>query len=150
MGELRLRAVKWTAQDYKETSVVESGSEPDTLLLWHPPHWHHKASLVYCKDSTINAYEDEVECFKKNTGIIALLLKNSKRSIYIAKGFLFIFILRKSVGRERESQAGSMLSVRSWMWGLNSWNCEIMPWAKTKSWTLNRLSQPRCPAKGCL
>ena len=48
-------------------------------------------------------------------------------------------------GRERESQPGSKLPVQSLTWSLNSWNCEIMTWAKTKSRSLNWLSQPGTP-----
>ena len=59
--------------------------------------------------------------------------------------FLMFIYLFEKVGeeqreRERESQAGSLLSVQS----LNTWltlmNHEIMTWAETKSWTPNQLS----------
>ena len=64
--------------------------------------------------------------------------------------FFKLFILRESTQAgegqregERESQAGSALSVQSWTGtGLELTNHEIMTWAETKSWTLaNRATQ---------
>ena len=46
-------------------------------------------------------------------------------------------------GRERESQAGSVLSARSELdVGLELTNREIMTWAEIKSLTLNQLNHP--------
>ena len=47
--------------------------------------------------------------------------------------------------RENPKQA-SALSARSLMQGSNSWIPEIMTWAETKSWILNRMSHPGAPS----
>ena len=47
--------------------------------------------------------------------------------------------------RETESEAGSTLPTQSPMRGLNSWNWEIMTWAKIKSQMLTWLSHPGVP-----
>ena len=48
-------------------------------------------------------------------------------------------------GRERESLAGSTLSVQSLTQSSNSQNWEIMTWAEIKSQTLNWPRHPRTP-----
>ena len=68
---------------------------------------------------------------------------------------VYLFILRETQtaqvgeghrGRERESQAGSVLPAQRLTQGSNSWNHEIMTWSKTKSQTLNWLSHSDAPS----
>lgn len=48
--------------------------------------------------------------------------------------------------REKESQAGSVLSAQSPAQGLNPrTNCETVAWMETRSWMLNQLRHPGTP-----
>ena len=73
-------------------------------------------------------------------------------SFFLKRFFLSLFIYceRESHGGaeregERESQAGSTLSVQSPTWGSSSQNYEIMTWTEIKSWSLNWLRHPGTP-----
>ena len=48
-------------------------------------------------------------------------------------------------GAERKGEGENPKQALSPMRGSNSWNHEIMIWAETNSWMLNRLSHPRAP-----
>ena len=62
--------------------------------------------------------------------------------IYFERECMHVHELGRGKERGREFQAGSTLSVRSPMQGLNLMKQEIMTWAEIKSQTLNQLSHP--------
>ena len=100
-------------------------------LLWAGGFWEG------CMEWTLTIWEGNKGGHK---GI------NSNSSSYLLF-FVFIFNVyfwawERKRESEREFHAGSALSAQSPMWGLNSWNCEIMTWAETKNWTRNWLTPP--------